>query len=99
MVDGDSLGGFPLAKLVEPAKPLDSAKYLAMETFIDPNRAGQQQSWYPWPYIEGLTLAEATNELPFIVTGVYGKPLPSQNGAPLRLELPWKYGFKSRSRS
>jgi methionine sulfoxide reductase catalytic subunit len=56
---------------------------------------GQRQSWYPWPYIEGLTMAEATNELAFIATGLYGKPMPRQNGAPLRLVTPWKYGFKS----
>jgi sulfoxide reductase catalytic subunit YedY len=56
---------------------------------------GQGQGWYPWPYVEGLTLAEATNELAFIATGLYGKPIPRQNGAPLRLAVPWKYGFKS----
>jgi sulfoxide reductase catalytic subunit YedY len=56
---------------------------------------GQRQSWYPWPYIEGLTMAEATNELAFIATGLYGKPMPRQNGAPLRLLTPWKYGFNS----
>ena len=52
-------------------------------------------SWYPWPYTEGVTMAEATNDLTFLVTGLYGKPVPKQNGAPLRLALPWKYGFKS----
>lgn len=88
--------GFPLAALVEMAKPLSGAKYLAMETFNDAKMApGQRQTWYPWPYVEGLTLAEATNELAFIATGVYGKPMPAQNGAPLRLAVPWKYGFKS----
>ena len=56
---------------------------------------GQRQFWYPWPYTEGLTMAEATNELALIVTGLYGKPAPKQDGAPLRLEVPWKYGFKS----
>ncbi len=56
---------------------------------------GQRQFWYPWPYVEGLTMAEATNDLAFIATGVYGKPMPKQNGAPLRLVVPWKYGFKS----
>jgi sulfoxide reductase catalytic subunit YedY len=56
---------------------------------------GQRQGWYPWPYVEGLTVAEATNELAFIATGLYGKPIPRQNGAPLRLAVPWKYGFKS----
>ena len=88
--------GFPLAALVEFARPLGSARYLRMETFMDAEMApGQRQSWYPWPYIEGLTMAEATNELAFIATGLYGKPMPRQNGAPLRLVTPWKYGFKS----
>jgi sulfoxide reductase catalytic subunit YedY len=88
--------GFPLAKLVELAKPLSSASYLQMQTFLDASVAsGQRQVWYPWPYTEGLTLAEATNELAFLVTGAYGKPLPKSMGAPLRLAAPWKYGFKS----
>jgi sulfoxide reductase catalytic subunit YedY len=88
--------GFPLAKLVELAKPLSSAKYLRMETFLDPSVApGQRQSWYPWPYVEGLTMAEASNELAFLVTGAYGKPVSKSQGAPLRLAVPWKYGFKS----
>jgi sulfoxide reductase catalytic subunit YedY len=89
-------GGFPLAKLVDLARPLSSAKYLRMETFLDPSVApGQRQTWYPWPYVEGLTIAEATNELAFVVTGAYGKPVSKQQGAPLRLAVPWKYGFKS----
>ena len=88
--------GFPLAKLVDFAKPLGSAKYLRMETFKDPAMAsGQSQFWYPWPYVEGLTMAEATNELAFMVTGAYGKPVAKVMGAPLRLHTPWKYGFKS----
>jgi sulfoxide reductase catalytic subunit YedY len=88
--------GFPFAKLVELAKPLASAKYVRMETFLDSSVAsGQRQTWYPWPYVEGLTMAEATNELAFLVTGAYGKPVPKQMGAPLRLAVPWKYGFKS----
>jgi methionine sulfoxide reductase catalytic subunit len=88
--------GFPMAKLVELAKPLASAKYVRMETFLDRRTApGQRQIWYPWPYVEGLTIAEATNELAFMVTGAYGKPEPKQMGAPLRLAVPWKYGFKS----
>jgi sulfoxide reductase catalytic subunit YedY len=88
--------GFPLAKLVELAKPLASAKYLRMETFLDSSVAsGQRATWYPWPYIEGLTMAEATNELAFLVTGAYGKPVSKSQGAPLRLAVPWKYGFKS----
>jgi sulfoxide reductase catalytic subunit YedY len=88
--------GFPLAKLVEMAKPLSSAKYLRMETFMDPAVApGQKVRLYPWPYIEGVTMAEAANELAFLVTGAYGKPVAKSMGAPIRLALPWKYGFKS----
>jgi sulfoxide reductase catalytic subunit YedY len=88
--------GFPLARLVDFAKPLGSAKYLRMETFLDQKMApGQYVSWFPWPYVEGLSMAEATNELPFMVTGAYGHPLAKQHGAPLRLAVPWKYGFKS----
>jgi sulfoxide reductase catalytic subunit YedY len=88
--------GFPFAKLVEFAKPLSSAKYVRMETFLDPKIAsGQRQTWYPWPFVEGLTIAEATNDLAFLVTGAYGKPVSKQMGAPLRLAAPWKYGFKS----
>jgi sulfoxide reductase catalytic subunit YedY len=88
--------GFPMAKLLELAQPLGSAKYVRMETFLDPSVApGQRQSWYPWPYVEGLTVAEAGNELAFLVTGAYGKPVSKVQGAPLRLAVPWKYGFKS----
>lgn len=88
--------GFALAELVKLARPLSSAKYLRMETFHDKAVAsGQRQTWYPWPYVEGLTMAEATNELAFLVTGAYGKPVAKQMGAPLRLAIPWKYGFKS----
>jgi len=88
--------GFPMRALVDFAKPLTGAKYVKMETFVDKDVAsGQRQPWYPWPYIEGLSMAEAMNELTFMVTGLYGKPVPRQNGAPLRLATPWKYGFKS----
>jgi sulfoxide reductase catalytic subunit YedY len=88
--------GFPLAAFVKFANPLSSAKYLKMETFMDPSMApGQRAVWYPWPYVEGLTMAEANNELAFLVTGAYGKPVAKQMGAPLRLAVPWKYGFKS----
>ena len=88
--------GFPLRALVEFARPLGSARYVVMETFLNADVAsGQKQLWYPWPYIEGLTMAEATNELAFMATGVYGKPMPKQHGSPLRLAVPWKYGFKS----
>ena len=88
--------GFPMRKLLDHARPLSSATYVRMETFLDPMMApGQRQFWYPWPYVEGLTMAEAANDLAFLVTGVYGKPLGKQFGAPLRLAVPWKYGFKS----
>jgi len=88
--------GFPLSKLVELSKPLSSAKYLHFETFLDPAMApGQKQVWYPWPYVEGVTVDEAANDLAFVVTGAYGKPVAKQMGAPIRLALPWKYGFKS----
>jgi sulfoxide reductase catalytic subunit YedY len=88
--------GFPFAELVKFARPLGSAKYVRMETFLDPAVAsGQRQTWYPWPYSEGLTIAEATNELAFLAIGAYGHPMPKQHGAPLRLAVPWKYGFKS----
>jgi sulfoxide reductase catalytic subunit YedY len=88
--------GFALKNLVDLAAPLSSAKYIRFETFNNPDVGpGFAQSWYPWPYVEGLTMAEATNELAFMVTGMYGKPVPKQNGAPLRLATPWKYGFKS----
>lgn len=88
--------GFPFAKLIDLARPLGSAKYVRMETFNDPKVApGLRQTWYPWPYVEGLTMAEATNELTFLATGAYGHPIAKQQGAPLRLAVPWKYGFKS----
>jgi sulfoxide reductase catalytic subunit YedY len=88
--------GFPLAKLVDLARPLGSAKYVQMQTFMDPKTAfGQRQTWFPWPYTEGLTMAEATNELAFLATGAYGHAMAKQHGAPLRLAVPWKYGFKS----
>ncbi|WP_046869545.1 protein-methionine-sulfoxide reductase catalytic subunit MsrP [Microvirga massiliensis] len=88
--------GFPMKAFLDLAKPLGSAKYLKMQTFLDRSVApGQRQVWYPWPYTEGLTMPEAANELTFLVTGAYGKPLSNQFGAPLRLAVPWKYGFKS----
>jgi methionine sulfoxide reductase catalytic subunit len=87
--------GFPLAKLVLMAEPKAEAKFLKFTSFLDPkNCPGQQSDDFHWPYTEGLTLAEATNELAFLATGIYGKPLQNQNGAPIRLVAPWKYGFK-----
>lgn len=88
--------GFPLRALLDLAKPLNSAKYLRMESFDDAAMAsGQRQSWYPWPYVEGLTMAEAAHELAFVVTGAYGKVVAKSMGAPVRVAIPWKYGFKS----
>jgi methionine sulfoxide reductase catalytic subunit len=88
--------GFPMNAFLNYARPLGSAKYVAMQTFLKPEVAsGQKQFWYPWPYTEGLAIDEAANELAFLATGIYGKPLPKQFGAPLRLAIPWKYGFKS----
>lgn len=88
--------GYPMAELVKLCNPLSSATYVQMQTFQRPDEApGQRVFWQPWPYTEGLTMAEAMNELTFIATGAFGKPLPPQMGAPLRLVAPWKYGFKS----
>ena len=89
--------GFPMAKFVEWAKPTAKAKYVRMVSFLRPGQCpGQrEQAWYPWPYFEGLRLDEATNEVAFLVVGSYGKILPNQNGSPLRLATPWKYGYKS----
>lgn len=94
--------GFTLKQLVAMAAPKTSAKYVRFQTFHDPDIApGQKPSLFgfgkglPWPYTEGLTMAEATNELAFMVTGAYGKPVANSMGAPLRLHCPWKYGFKS----
>ncbi len=88
--------GFPFKALVDLAQPLGGVKYVVMETQADKaTMPGLRQSWYPWPYTDGLTIEEATNELAFLVTGAYGKPVPKQMGAPLRLAVPWKYGFKS----
>jgi len=89
--------GFPMKKFVEWAAPRSQARYVRLVSFFRPSQAAGQRTatWYPWPYHEALTLEEATNELAFLVVGAYGKTLPSQNGAPLRLHTPWKYGYKS----
>ena len=89
--------GFPLRALLDRAGPKPEAKYVRFETFHRPSQARYQllAFWHPWPYTEGLTLAEARNELVLLATGIYGKPLPKQHGAPIRLVVPWKYGFKS----
>ena len=88
--------GVPMSRLVTLVQPKAEAKYIRLETFFDPSVAiGQRQSWYPWPYVEGMTIDEAMNEMAFIGTGLYGRAMEKQNGAPLRIVLPWKYGFKS----
>lgn len=89
--------GFPLAELLRAADPLPDARFVRLVSAVDPEQMPGVKSTpsYPWPYVEGLSLAEAMNELSFIATGVYGKALPAQNGAPLRLVVPWKYGYKS----
>lgn len=89
--------GFPLQALLKQVEPLPSAQFVAFETFNRPTEAPGIDNTpdNPWPYTEGLTLAEATNELSLLATGIYGEPLPKQHGAPIRLVVPWKYGFKS----
>lgn len=88
--------GFPLAALLSLVEPTATAKYVRFETLNDPTRMpGLAEPWYEWPYVEGLRLDEAMHDLTLMATGVYGKALPPQNGAPLRLVVPWKYGFKS----
>lgn len=89
--------GFPLRELIKLANPLSTAKYIKFKTFVNPNVApGQKERfWEPWPYVEGLSIAEATHDLAFVAVGMYGHKLRPQNGAPIRLVVPWKYGFKS----
>ena len=88
--------GFPLAKLLNEVEPLPEAKYVRFETIYDPEQMpGQKSPIYEWPYIEGLRVDEAMNDLTLLATGLYGNALLPQNGAPVRLVVPWKYGFKS----
>ncbi|GAC1651480.1 MAG: protein-methionine-sulfoxide reductase catalytic subunit MsrP [Gemmatimonadaceae bacterium] len=88
--------GFPLRDVIRRAEPQASAKYVELTTLLDPQQMpGQRRSVLTWPYVEGLRIDEAMHPLALLVVGVYGKPLPGQNGAPLRLHVPWKYGFKS----
>ena len=87
--------GIPLAKLLAAVKPASGARYVAFETLLDPARMpGQKTRVLDWPYVEGLRLDEAMHPLTLLVTGIYGRELPPQDGAPLRLVVPWKYGFK-----
>jgi len=88
--------GFPLADLIKRFNPTSKAKYVEFETLYDPeNMPGQRRRILSWPYTEGLRMDEAMNPLTMMVVGLYGEVLPNQNGAPLRLIVPWKYGFKS----
>jgi methionine sulfoxide reductase catalytic subunit len=88
--------GFPLSKLLQLVEPKSSAKFVRFETFYDPKQMpGQTDALYPWPYQEGLRIDEAMQRLTILATGLYGKDLPPQDGAPIRLVVPWKYGFKS----
>ena len=88
--------GFPLADLIRWVEPTGGAAYVAFETLFDPEQMpGQRRPILDWPYVEGLRLDEAMNPLTLLATGLYGRDLPNQNGAPIRLVVPWKYGFKS----
>jgi methionine sulfoxide reductase catalytic subunit len=88
--------GFSLSKLLADVEPTSAAKYVRFETLLDPEQLpGQKSAWYNWPYVEGLRLDEANHPLAILSTGLYGKELMPQNGAPIRLVVPWKYGFKS----
>ena len=88
--------GFELNRVLKQAEPLGSARYVAFETVMDPeNLPGQRRPVLEWPYVEGLRLDEAMHPLTLMAVGLYGRVLPNQNGAPLRLVVPWKYGFKS----
>ncbi|MCF6277870.1 MAG: protein-methionine-sulfoxide reductase catalytic subunit MsrP [Anaerolineales bacterium] len=88
--------GFTLASLLQEVEPTSDAKYVRFETINDPEQMpGMKNGLYPWPYQEGLRLDEAMNDLTLLATGLYGEQLPGQNGAPIRLVVPWKYGFKS----
>ena len=88
--------GVPLADILKRFEPGSQAKYVRFRTLHDPEQMpGQRRAVLRWPYVEGLTIAEAMHPLTLMAVGVYGKELPNQNGAPLRLVVPWKYGFKS----
>src|SRR5437762_573277 len=88
--------GFPLSKLLEKVEPNSQAKYVAFQTLLDPGRMPNQRTGVlDWPYVEGLRLDEAMHPLTILATGLYGQTLPAQDGAPIRLVVPWKYGFKS----
>ena len=88
--------GFPLSRLLEEVEPTSQARYVYFETLFDPDQMpGLRSPVLDWPYVEGLRLDEALHDLTILATGIYGKELTPQNGAPVRLVVPWKYGFKS----
>ena len=88
--------GFPLAEILKEVEPTSNARYVRFETVYAPEQMpGQESGWFDWPYVEGLRLDEAMHDLTILATGLYGKSLEPQNGAPVRLVVPWKYGFKS----
>ena len=88
--------GIPLCALLDRAEPTGNAKFVEFSSIMKPEvMIGQRSPVFPWPYTEGLRIDEAMHPLTLLATGMYGKPLPNQNGAPLRLVVPWKYGFKS----
>lgn len=88
--------GFPLRELLALVEPTSDAKYVRFETVYRPDEMpGQGSAFYNWPYVEGLRIDEAMNDLVLLATGIYGRELLPQNGAPIRLVVPWKYGFKS----
>jgi sulfoxide reductase catalytic subunit YedY len=87
--------GFPLAQLLEVVKPTAEAKFVLFETLADPEQMPGLTGNFPWPYQEGLRLDEAMHDLTILATGIYNEPLDPANGAPIRLVVPWKYGFKS----
>ena len=87
--------GFPLWRLLEVVEPMSKAKYVRFETALDEKAMPGLGQPFPWPYVEGLRLDEAMHDLTILSTGLYGKDLEPQNGAPIRLVVPWKYGFKS----
>lgn len=87
--------GFPLATLLKQVDPLSTARYVAFQTLLDPKRMPNQRTGVlDWPYVEGLRLDEAMHPLTILATGIYGQAMPPQDGAPIRLVVPWKYGFK-----
>src|SRR5208282_4869953 len=88
--------GFPLSRLLNMVEPMGSARFVAFESLLDPGRfPGQRGNVLAWPYVEGLRMDEAMHPLALLCFGMYGEVLPNQDGAPLRIVIPWKYGFKS----